>query len=246
MARPHPMASTAEARRLTEGHRLAQNRLGAQTVAQMLTAWLLLDPADIDGTVEAWLRIAVPAVRGQHAASANLAAAYVRRFRTLENVPGRPPAVPRSVLPAEQTVTSLTVTGPATVKAATARGVPTAQAAALGATGSSRSAMRLALDGGRQMILDTVRADPQAEGWARATSGNPCHFCAMLASRGPAYSEASVDFEAHDGCGCFAEPVYDRDADWPAGSREYQDLWQQAKADDGDTAKNFRRLVESR
>lgn len=239
------MAATPAAARLTEAHRLAQTRLGALTAQQMATAWGLVDPADLDATVEGWLRIAVPLIRSQRGASARLAAAYLRTFRQIETgTAGRfTPALADS-LDQRRAVTSLTVTGPVKVKSATARGLNLAAASDLARDSTARAAMRLALDGGRTTIVDSLAIDSQAHGWARATSGNPCAFCALLAGRGPAYSEDSVSFEAHDGCSCTAEPVYDTDADWPAGSRQYAELYQQAKATDGDTASNFRQLVE--
>lgn len=241
------MAATAQAARLTEIHRLAQARLGAQTAAQMVTAWGLLDPENLDGTVDAWLRLAVPVLRSQKAASARLASAYLTAYRNLEVGTAAPAVVPRlaDTLDPRQALTSLTVTGPVRVKLATARGVPVAGASQLGRDASARAAMRLVLDGGRATIVDTLASDPSAHGWARATSGSPCAFCAMLASRGPSYSEETAGFEAHDGCSCSAEPVYDPAGDWPAGARQYQDLWKQAKAADGDTTAAFRQLVES-
>lgn len=238
------MAGTAQAARLTEAHRLAQQQLGIQTVRQMAASWRLVDPANLDATVEAWLRAAVPMIRSQKAASARLAALYLRTYRTLELGAARPivPALADS-LDARQALTSLHVTGPVKVKQAMARGVPLAQAAALGRDGAARAAMRLALDGGRSTIVDTVRADSQAHGWARATSGDPCHFCAALASRGPAYSQESVAFEAHDGCSCTAEPVYDLDGDWPSGSQRYRELWDESTRGETDQLNAFRRAL---
>lgn len=240
------MAATAAGAALTESHRLAQARLGRSVVRQMAGLWSLIDPADLDATVERWLRLAVPVVERNHDQSARLAAAYLRTFRDLE-APGLPPLQlpPPPFVPAQAT-TSLTVTGPVAVRTATAAGATIQAASDAGLAQSAAAAMRLTLNGGRDTIVGGVNADPAAQGWARATSGNPCAFCAALASRGPAYSEDSVGFEAHDGCGCSAEPVYSADADWPAGSRQYQDVWRQAKAADGDTTSNFRRLIEGR
>jgi hypothetical protein len=118
------------------------------------------------------------------------------------------------------------VTGPVKVKQVTAAsGGDIAKAADEGAASVARAAVRLALDGGRETLLDTMRDDQRALGWARSASGNACAFCAMLASRGPVYKEDSAGFQSHDGCGCTPEPVFDEDADWPAGSREYQQMW---------------------
>jgi hypothetical protein len=81
------------------------------------------------------------------------------------------------------------------------------------------------LDGGRETLLDTMRDDQRAIGWARSASGKACAFCAERASRGPVYKEESAGFQSHDGCGCTPEPVFSEDADWPVGSREYQQMW---------------------
>lgn len=242
------MASTAAAGRLTEAHRLAQARLGAQTAAQVLASWRLVDVADLDATVQMWLRVAVPVIGAQRTASARLAATYLDAFRRLELGPRARAFVPRLAedLDVAQASTSLTVTGPVRVKTATGQGTPIATAARVAQVSAARAAMRLALEGGRRTLVDSVAADSQALGWARTTSGSPCHFCAMLASRGPVYSKDTARFEAHDGCSCGVEPVYDPDAAWPPGSQRYQDLWRQAKALDGDTTKNFRALVEGR
>lgn len=50
--------------------------------------------------------------------------------------------------------------------------------------------------------------DPQARGWQRVGDGRTCEFCSMLLGRGAVYSEATADFQAHDHCGCIAEPVF--------------------------------------
>lgn len=202
------MAASAAGVRLTEGHRLAQARLGASLVRQMAGMWPLLDPEDIDGTVERWLRLALPVVRSQHDASARLAAAYLRTFRQLElpdAVPLAPPPLP-TFNPAQAT-TSLTVTGPVRVKMATARGLQVAQASDLGLAQSARAAMRLALNGGRDAIRQTASADPRRTGWERAMSGDPCDFCQGLAADAAA-GDDSAAFVTHDGDNCEPVPVY--------------------------------------
>lgn len=222
------MASNPTASRLTVTYRQQQGLIGAQTARAMIDTFGLLDPANLDGTVERWLRTVVPVVNRQRVESARLAGGYYQAFRRLEIGSGEI-FVPRlaAVAPAEQVVTSLTVTGPVKVKQATAlSGGDIVKAADEGAASVARAAVRLALDGGRQTLLDSMNDDQRALGWARSASGNACAFCAMLASRGPVYKEDSVGFQSHDGCGCTPEPVFSEDADWPAGSREYQQMWQ--------------------
>lgn len=244
------MAATAATARLTEAHRFAQSRLGAQIVTLLLAAWPLLDPKDVDRTVERWLRVAVPLVAANHRTSSTLAANYLAAFRTLElgaDVPAAQPVL--AELDRAALVTSLTVTGPVAVKRAMTSGLPWSKALENAQLGSARAAMRHALNGGRDTIIDTVGSDRRAVGWARATSGKACAFCAMLASRGPVYKSAASAGQGrrfHDSCHCAVEPVYRADADWPAGARQYRDLWDQAKAGKGPdetTANVFRRLL---
>lgn len=244
------MAATVEASRLTEAHRLAQARLGVLTARQVLAAWPLLDLADLDGSFGRWLLVVSRLVQAQRRASSALAAGYLTTFRTLElGVTAEPFAPTLADAVDENALTaSLLVTGPGTLRSATARGVPPAKAADLARAASSRSAMRHALNGGRGTVAGSVDADAKALGFARATSGRACHFCLMLASRGPVYKGAdTAAFHAHDGCACAAEPVYRRDADWPAGGRAAQQLWKEStKGLSGADARNaFRRALDA-
>lgn len=242
------MAATIEARRLTEAHRLTQARLGAQTILRMRQLWPILDGEALDASFPLWLRSVTPLVRLQRVASARLAASYLGAFRTLELGLSADTTTPRlaETVVTDALTTSMLVTGPAAVKSATKRGVTIERAMTIAEAMSASAAMRHALNGGRDTIVNTVRADRTALGWARATSGSPCAFCAMLASRGPVYkTETTGGFQAHDHCSCAVEPVYRRDADWPAGGRRYQEIWNEAKLADGDTVANFRRLIEA-
>lgn len=239
------MAAVEAARRLTEAHRVAQARLGAQTILAMRRIWPLLDIDDLDGTFERWLATAEPLIQSQRTTSATLAANYLTTFRTLELGVEGGTTVPVLAEPAAPAAvqTSLLVTGPAHVRTALARGVPLVRALSTAEATSAAAAMRHALNGGRDTVLNTVSDDRQALGWARVTSGRACAFCALLASRGAVYSEGSVDFRAHDHCACAVEPVYRPDAALPATSERYARLYQQAKTEDGDTLAVFRRLV---
>lgn len=234
------MATTTEGRRLTEAHRLAQARLGARTVQQMFAAWRLLDPEDLDRSVARWLRVALPLIGAQRAVSSRLAVNYYTTFRALETRDSSFRPDPASGVDAAKLGTSLTITGPVAVKVALARGEPLQRALGIGQSMSSRAAIRHVLAGGRDTILGAVQSDETALGWARATSGKPCAFCAMLASRGPAYgSEATASFQAHDGCQCAAEPAYTRDTAWTPGAERYRELWEETGS-----LTEFRRALE--
>lgn len=192
------MASSPSAAQLTEGHRLAQARIGAQTVRLMRSTWPLLDPTDLDATIGRWLRITVPLIARQRRQSVLLAGQYLRAFRAIEL------GMDTSFVPVldvpdelEAITTSLVVTGPATIKEQmrrfmplTERFMPLTEAVRTAEARTAGAAMRHALNGGRSATERTVMADRQAIGFFRVTSGKPCAFCAMLASRGPVYKSA--------------------------------------------------------
>lgn len=200
------MATTA-GRRLTLAHKRAQGQIGSQTVARMRTVWDRLDGNDLDGSFNRWLAAAVPIIETQRTAAARTAASYLSAFRAIE-VGSEFAPVMVAELARDEVTTSLLVTGPVSVKNAMSRGIPLVRAMSVAEAASAASAMRHAMDGGRDTILATTQADERARGWERVASGNACAFCQMLAGRGAVYGEASADFESHDGCGCTAEPVY--------------------------------------
>jgi hypothetical protein len=87
---------------------------------------------------------------------------------------------------------------------------------------------RLAANGGRETITNTVRRDKRAIGYQRVTDGRPCAFCAMLAGRGPVYKNASTAGDGHhyhDRCGCHPEPVYSHSQPWATGAQEFAGMW---------------------
>jgi hypothetical protein len=230
------MAATVEASRLTEAHRQAQLRLGRTVVAQMLAVWPLIDPADIEATSARWLSVVLSFLATHRRASASIASQYLTVFRALElgiDVPPADPVIANTLdLPVASAV--ILAAGPVALQKALQRSVPLVRAVDVAKAGAAGAAMSQALNGGRETITGTVEADPLALGWARATSADPCAFCRVLASRGPVYkTEASAKFKTsattsesyHPTCHCTAEPVYRRDADWPAGAREFRRQW---------------------
>ena len=198
------------ASRLTEAHRLGQSRIAARSVQDMLAAWSLIDPNRLDVTTPNWLRVALPLLQNRRRASAALAADYLRAHRLLElgTVVDFSPLL-ATQLDVTAATTSLTVTGPVSLKRAMTAGVDLAKAIDTAQANTSRSGMRHVLDGGRETIAKTVEADRYAIGYQRVGSGKTCKFCSMLIGRGAVYSGATAHFDAHDGCSCSAEPVYE-------------------------------------
>ena len=240
------MALTPAGRRLTEAHRLAQAQLSARMAIRVRPLWRLVDPEDIAGTVPGWLDAVSEIVRSQHSTSVALADRYYRSFRRLETGSALSSDLDLPPLNLEALQTSLIVTGPVRVERAIRRSEDVQAASRLAGAMSARAAGRHAIQGSRETILRAVGSDRRAIGFARATSGNPCHFCALIAGRGPVFEESSASFAAHDGCACTAEPVFSRDAEWPPGSRRYADIYQEAAQGESDPMLAFRRAYEGR
>ncbi|MEU8264923.1 hypothetical protein AB0C02_30455 [Micromonospora sp. NPDC048999] len=246
------MARTVAGAQLTVAHRQAQLVLRADVLADLTRLWTLFDHGDLEATFARFATAAEIIIRQRHGDSTGLAAAYFERFRAAEGAAGTAYAVlvepPAPVLVRE----TLRVTGLDGVTAAVRAGQSAAQASRSGLVRVLGSATRLVLGGGRGTIVGSVRRDRETEGWQRVTSGSPCAFCAMVASRGPAYaSQRSARFEAHDHCGCSAEPYYRgsrtlevnaRLAEaWQVAQREAADAGELSRGTSNDALNAFRR-----
>lgn len=194
---------------LADQHRRLQIAVGARTVQLMHATWGILDPADLDGSFDTWLRVVRPIVDAQRIESASLAGNFYLTAREIADVATSPPSLfTAGPVNLRQLATSMLVTGPASIRAARARGVAPTRALAVSEARAARAAMRHTLNAGRDTILRTVHADDAAVGWQRIASGTACKFCNMLAGRGAVYRAGTVDFRAHDGCSCSAAPSF--------------------------------------
>lgn len=215
---------------LTEAYRLTQATVSAQTVNALLTVWELLDPAALDATLAGWLTAAVPVVEAHHQQSARLAVGYYKAIRDMSGARGT--YAPIILDPDLRAITtSLTVTGPASIKSATAKGIRLVDAVDTAKGRSLAAASRQALAGGRSTVGHSISHDSACLGWARVTSGRCCAFCAMLASRGPVYGDgrkAGSNKQWHDACHCITQPVYQADAPWPPDSERFRAMWDDA------------------
>jgi hypothetical protein len=189
---------------LTEAHRLAQVRLGAETAALVVATWQLLDPSD-DESVRRWLAIVTPIIATQGTKSAQLAATYYQAQRLAETGENWTPITDGDLIE-DQIRTSLLVTGPIAYRAALGRQIPPREALQGAQRTSARAGMRHALNGGRAALLANVTADDKAVGWRRVASVTACKYCS--ARSGTVVRADTVDFHSHDGCGCSAEPFF--------------------------------------
>lgn len=203
------MATQAEAAAATRAHREAQKRLGLDVAARVRVAWPLLDPADVNASVDRWLGVVLPLVLDGRRESASLAAAYLRAFARLEaDTDARVLLAEVDDQVREAAATSLRVTGPVQVTAMSAAGYSREQASQSALSATLGAAMRHAMDGGRETLVRSIEVDPRLVGWRRVGDGSSCKFCRMLIGRGEVYSAETARFAAHDNCGCSAEPAY--------------------------------------
>lgn len=240
------MASTAEGRALTEANRVGQLAIAARAVVVSQALWGQIDPFDIDRSVERWMPSQLATFQRFYAESQALTESYITEYRLAE-IGTATGAVVAPRFPVAEMRNAALLAGPVRVKMLVGRGEAPGSAHAKAFTKFSGIARRQVLDGGRKMIDATTASDTRAVGWRRVTDGNPCTFCAMLASRGPVYQERTAQGDVmrplrgggsglryHGHCGCTAEIVY---GEWkPSDSErlyqeEYEKAAKQAEAD---------------
>lgn len=219
------MARTAAGRVLTEQHRQSQLQVRTRALRDYLRLWPIWE-----GDEDSFAQLVVASIvliRAYRQISATTAGSYFESFRQAEGVPGE--AVTRLAEPIDPaTVTvGLRVTGQDAVRSALQAGRTPEAAREVALTRTSGSVTRHVLNGGRDTLQRSVAEDKEALGWARVTDGDPCAFCALLASRGPVYKADTVDFDSHDHCGCHPEPFY-RGSEWPGRAREFEDMYNEA------------------
>lgn len=224
------VALTLAGDQLTRQHRQAQLQLRAATLADLVTLWDVVDPANLPGTIGPFTSAATTVVQARHATSAGLAASYFEAFRAAEGIPGR--AAPRlaASLPADAAAGALRGSALAGIVNARRAGLSIEEALRQGLVRVSGQATTLVLSGGRETILRSGAADPRRPRWARVSGGDSCAFCAMLASRGPVFrSEDTAGFEAHDHCVCEPELAYEG-AGLSDRARALRDQWDEVTA----------------
>lgn len=223
------MALAVETAALTEQYRQAQLQIQRQTLRDFLVLWPLWngDAASFANLIQA----TNPLVQTYRSISASLAGVFYTSFRAAEDVTGQPTVQLSPTVPIDQLAASMYSTGQSTVKQALSTGRTAEQARKVALVRTSGAVTRHVLNGGRDTVLQSAQADKQSLGWARVTDGNPCAFCALLASRGAVYwDESTADFQAHDHCGCQAIPVY-RGTAVPANVKALKALYDRSQAD---------------
>lgn len=215
---------------LAEQQRAAQLQLRAR----MLRDFLRLAPIWKPGDPESFgllIAAALPLIRVYRQLSAAIAASYYQAARATAGTSGTATTASVVAITDAQITASLYATGQVAFRNALSAGQTADLARETAVVRASGAVTRLALDAGRDTILQSVQNDEHAVGWARVTDGDPCAFCLTLASRGAVYkTEQTASFEAHDHCGCSAMAVFDGTR-LPDSTRRWADLYDQAQRD---------------
>lgn len=242
---------------LARNHRRQQTLIRSRVVADVLAVWNAT--FDLSNVNESWpetRRMLITLVRNRYPVSVNLAAAYYRRARELAGLTEQFQPVRSPQPPEDQLQSSLSATGIAAFYRAVNGGQSPRLAKNTAAVTVSGSASRLVTSGGRETVGRSIEEDGRALGYIRVTDGDPCHFCAMLASRGPVYKTAatagdprSAGKSFHDHCGCSSAPVFTgSDEAWARESDELSDQWARVTSRlSGEAARNaWREFWENR
>lgn len=285
-----PLTEVVEA--LAVKHAQDQEVIADSLVLALFPLWLLVDFRNLDESSMVWTEAVLPVVRTAYLQSQHIAAAYAAnvRFASLATADPQPlaaPAVeiPRGVpserfelpsfgdvesdgsiafdeFPEDDVRTSLLVEGNYNVKAATPHISDESELMAHARANSTGAAIRQALKGARNVTNNVIQFDPKAIGYARFTDGQPCHFCALLASRGAVYGKSSFavsdpsftapkeapdvpsDFvtvsKVHNNCRCTLRPVYTKASSFDAEAKFYRKQWNDMAAEGGDLEKRWR------
>lgn len=215
-------------------YRRVQALLAARMAQQVLRVWRdLMNPAKVDASWPAVCAALMPIVQQAREQSAVLARAAYVDARQDAGVPddGFVPSGPLQ-LAIDRLESTLDVTGPVEFKKAIAAGKTPQQAMDAAAVRMVGSTQYLALEGGRSVMKQSTDADERATGYARVTDSDPCHWCAMLASRGPVYKTAKTAGDPrqggdryHDHCSCAAFPAFTLDEPFIGIAEGLYDDW---------------------
>lgn len=220
------MAQTSKGAVLTDAHRRGQVRTAITADSQARRAWDTLDLQNLEKTQPIWKKTVLDLLSRWYKISAQQAADYLPQFRKAEtgDLDGFEVVVPE--FNRKKVGKTLDWFGSTNVKWHLNSDL-TQRAAYEAARRIFLGAFHEAvLAGGRDTIKATGKKDSRVVGWRRVSDGHPCAFCAMLVSRGPAYTSEAKALSRqgssdpyHPHCGCTVELVY---GDWKPTEQEQQ------------------------
>jgi len=230
------VADTRQGAVLTDQHRRRQILVANRADSELRRAIRLLDPADIDGTRAQWMARMVDIIARYYNVSQAEARSYLARYRLAEiGTAGGVVVEPSMNLTVVTGV--LDATGPQALKRQVKQGASQYGAYQQVRTQIAAEARKMIMAGGRSLLRATGDRDTRAIGYRRVAQGQCCTFCAMLVSRGPAYTSEAKALAKGNGdpyhlhCHCTVEIIY---GDWEPTEQEQQ--WADAYYDAAEAA----------
>lgn len=173
-------------------HQQDQQQLASKTAFGLAALWQILQFLKLDESTKPWLHAVTLQIEASFRASEKLAHEMVEGVRWSWIPEAEPLKLVENVFPTADVQVAMRVTGPIGVKRALP--APEVEAMGRGKLNSTGAGVKAALNGGRAEVQQLVIGDkaPRKDrrtvlGWARVTDGNPCSFCALLASQGAVY-----------------------------------------------------------
>ncbi|QIG58483.1 head maturation protease [Arthrobacter phage DrSierra] len=186
-----------------------------------------IKPSDLDASFPGYLRAALALVSAGRGMAVTTARNYYGEAKEGAGFAKTVPALATPDMDIFKATQALLMTGPVAIKKQLSSGVGLIAAMDAAKAQTLRVGKRLVLEAPRKHLIELSSKDKDALGWARVSDGQPCHFCAMLVSRGPVYSEETSRFRAHNGCGCSVRPFFKGEADggWSPDALALRRLW---------------------
>lgn len=260
-----------------ERQRQEQVNLGAQAAVAFLIAWDTAGPGAGPGTPDwsAWFKVVTELAEAYSEASWNLANVGYRRLQVLHDPLGEVFDLPRDRLNATAlhgSMRSLVANRVGPGRSRTQldqlrdRATPSfvRHLRAPGRVAVAEAAERAASPEPDRAVIPgrpSVRRDRRVLGWIRVTDGDPCSWCAMLASRAVfsdegqrslyrAWETALFSEEGkayHDNCACTAIPVFSNRDPIPPQATWFREIWNDATSgySGNDAVNSYRRSVEA-
>lgn len=231
------MARTEAGRELTVQHRLDQVLNSARVASDTEALLELFDLGNIDGSAPEWMAAMENLTRAGRTESMRLARQYLEEFSLVESGQ-KHRGIVTPMFDQRAALEGLRINGPVRMKAYIKQGFEPEEALAKIYTAVAGDVMTTVMNAGRELHNESVRYFGRSGKYRRVTDGKPCAFCAMIASRGPVYSEVTKDFRVHDFCGCTSEQVFgewvpnDEEALWRASYKAAAldaDEWDQVR-----------------
>ena len=234
------MARTLAGRELTGKHRQAQLQVRARALKDFTRLWPIW--TGDEASYQQLLQASLPLVRAYNGLSATVAGGYFDAFRMAEDPGGQ--ATPRLPAPLDEALVlgTLHIAGIDMTRRAIAAGASPQAAQRTALVRVTGTVGRHVLAGGRDTVVLSTASDKKAGGFQRVTSGAPCAFCVLVASRGPVFSENTADFQAHDHCACTGEPAYTGTAP-PGRNAEWRELYDRVASGSENPVNELRRAL---